>query len=318
MAAAFQWIPDVPNGVMRNRALSEKMRYASIAQTKALQFVKPEPGFGRGQGETITIARARNIAVPTSAIIGRNQKIPIDQMPLAQTTITVQKYGRGVEFDEETEVLFKFNPKDFIQKSLIKQMKLVLDAICFAAFKGAQIRFAPQSAVGGTFTTDAGTTPATATSNVTVSHVKLLRDYLVSTIHAEPYEGDDYVGLAATKALRGVKDDPEFLAWRQYIEPEMAFYRGESGMVEHIRLIEITHGNGLSGTKGTGSVLGEMVVFGEDPVVMVEAITPELRMAIPGNFGLQKSIAWYGMLAFGEVWPTANDGEARILYVTSS
>ena len=32
MAAAFQWIPDVPNGVLRNRALSDKMRYASIAQ----------------------------------------------------------------------------------------------------------------------------------------------------------------------------------------------------------------------------------------------------------------------------------------------
>ena len=89
-------------------------------------------------------------------------------------------------------------------------------------------------------------------------------------------------------------------------------------MVEHIRLIEITNGNGLSGSKGTGNVLGEMVIFGEDPVVLAEALTPELRYAIPGNFGLQRAIAWYGMLAFGEVWPTANDGEARILYVTSS
>lgn len=318
MAAAFQWIPDVPNGVLRNRALSDKMRYASIAQTKALQFVKAEPGFGRGQGETITIARARNIAVPTSAILGRNQKIPIDQMPLAQTTITVQKYGRAVEFDEETEVLLKFNPKDFIQKSLIKQMKLVLDAICFAAFKGCQIRFAPTSSSGGVYTTDAGTTSQVASHNVTVAHVKNLRDYLVSTIHAEPYEGDDFVGLSATKALRGIKDDSEFQSWRQYIEPEMAFYRGEAGMIEHIRLVEIVNGSGLSGSKGTGSVLGEMVIFGEDPVVMVEAITPELRMAIPGDFGRQKSIAWYGMLAFGEVWPTANDGESRILYVTSS
>lgn len=316
--AAFQWIPDIPNGVMRNRALSKKMRFASIAQTKALQFVKAEPGFGRKQGESITIARARNITVPTSAVLGRNQKIPIDQMPLAQTTITVSKYGRGVEFDEETEVLNAFDPNDFIQKSLMKQMKLVLDAVAFASFKGCQIRFAPQSATGGTYTTDAGATAATATYNVSVAHLKSIRDYLVSTIHAEPYEGDDFIGLAATKALRGVKDDHEFLAWRQYIQPEMAFYRGEAAMVEHIRLIEITHGNGLAGNKGTGAVLGEMVVFGEDPVVMIEAVTPELRRAIPGNFGLQKSIAWFGMLAFGEVWPTANDGEGRIVYITSS
>ncbi len=316
--AATQWVPMTPQGPWRNRALSKKLRYASIAQTKAIQFVKPEPGYGRHMGETITIPRVRNVNVPTSAVLGRNQKIPIDQMALAQTQITVQKFGRGVEFDEETEILNVFDPKDYIQKTLMKQMKLVLDAVAFAAFKGCQIRFCPQSPTGGTITTDAGTTPAVATFNVSVAHLKFLRDYLAATIHTEPYEGDDWIGLAATKALRGVKDDSEFLAWRQYIQPEMAFYRGETGMVEHIRLIEITNGNGLSGAKGTGNVLGEMAIFGEDPVVLAEALTPELRYAIPGNFGLQRAIAWYGMLAFGEVWPTANDGESRIIYVTSS
>lgn len=316
--AATQWVPHMPSGTMRNRALSKKLRFASIAQTKAIQFVKPEPGYGRNMGETITIPRVRNLAIPTSAILGRNQKIPIDPSALAQTTITVQKFGRGVEFDEETEILSAFDPKDYIQKQLMKQMKLVLDAVAFASFKACQIRFAPTSTTGGVVTTDAGVTPQVATFNVSVAHLKFLRDYLASTIHTEPYEGDDWIGLASTKALRGVKDDPEFQAWRQYIQPEMAFYRGEAGMVEHIRLIEITHGNGLSGSKGTGNVLGEIVIFGEDPVVLAEALTPELRYAIPGNFGLQRAIAWYGMLAFGEVWPTANDGEARILYVTSS
>ncbi len=316
--SAFQWVPDIPGGPLRNRALSKKMRKASIAETKALQFIKAEPGFGRKMGETITIARARNITVPGSAILSRNGKIPVDQMPLAQTQITLQKFGRAVEFDEDTVVLSYFDPNDFIQGALMKQMKLSLDATAFGAFKGCQIRYAPQSAVGGTFTTDAGSTPATATFNVGVAHLKLIRDYMAATIHVEPYEGDDWIALSATKALRGVKDDPEFMAWRQYIQPEMAFYRGEAGMVEHIRLIEIVNGNGLAGNKGTGSVLGEMVIFGSDPVVMIEAVTPELRRAIPGNFGLQHSIAWYGMLNFGEVWTTANDGEARIIYVTSS
>jgi len=316
--AAFQWIPDIPGGPLRNRALSKKMRKASIAETKALQFIKAEPGFGRKMGETITIARARNITVPGSAILSRNGKIPVDPMPLAQTQITLQKFGRAVEFDEDTVVLSYFDPNDFIQGALLKQMKLSLDATAFGAFKAAQIRYAPQSAVGGTFTTDAGATPATATFNVGVQHLKIIRDYLAATIHTEPYEGDDWIALSATKALRGVKDDPEFMAWRQYIQPEMAFYRGEAGMVEHIRMVEITHGNGLAGNKGTGAVLGEMMIFGSDPVVMIEAVTPELRRAIPGNFGLQHSIAWYGMLNFGEVWPTANDGEARIIYMTSS
>lgn len=315
---AFQWIPDMPSGTMRNRALSKKLRYASIAETKFLQFVKPAEGYGRRQGDTITLPRARNIAEPASAVLTRNQKVPIDSMALASTSITVSKYGRGVEYDEETELLSAFDPKDFIQVSLKKQMKLTLDTVCATAFKGAQIRYAPTSNTGGTFTTDAGVTSATALSNFNVYHAKQIRDYLMATIHAEPYEGDDFIGLAATKALRGVKDDPEFSDWRRYIQPEMAFYRGEAGMIEHIRLIEVTHTNALSGTKGTGSVLGEVVIFGEDPVVMAEVLTPELRAAIPGNFGLQRAVAWVGMLAFGETWPTSNDGESRIVYVTSS
>lgn len=316
--AAFQWIASIPGGPMRNRALSKKMRKASIAETKALQFIHGEPGFGRKMGETITIARARNLPDTASSVLSRNGKIPVDQMSIAQTQITLQKFGRAVEFDEDTVVLSAFDPNDFIQGALIKRMKLSLDATAFGSFKSCQIRFAPQSAVGGTFTTDAGATPSVATFNTGVQHLKIIRDYMAATIHVEPYEGDDWIALAATKALRGVKDDPEFMQWRQYIQPEMAFYRGEAGMVEHVRMVEITHGNGLAGNKGTGSVLGEMVIFGSDPCVMIEAVTPELRRAIPGNFGLQHSIAWYGMLAFGEVWPTANDGEARIIYVTSS
>jgi N4-gp56 family major capsid protein len=312
--SSLQWIPDMPSGTMRNRALSKKLRYASIAETKGLQFVKPVDGYGRHQGDTVTIPRVRNISEPTSAVIGRNQKVPVDSLTLSTTTITVSKYGRAVEYDEETELLSLFDPKDFIQRSLIKTMKLVLDTTVFTTFKGCQIRYAPTSTTTGTFTTNA--TSGTATSNFNVYHCKQLRDYLASTIHAEPYEGDDWIGLAATKALRGVKDDPEFVDWRRYIQPDMAFYRGEAGMIEHIRLIEITHSNALSNTKGTGSVLGEVLVFGEEPVLMAEVLSPELRAAIPGNFGLQRSVGWFGMLAFGETWNTANDGEARVIYVT--
>lgn len=315
---AFQWVPDMPAGVMRNRALSTKLRYASIAATKFLQFVSPVEGFGRRSGDTITLPRVRNLAEPVSPLLGRNQKIPIDQMALAQTTITVSKYGRGVEYDEETELLSYFDPKDFIQRSMMKQMKLSLDTTTAAAFKGCQIRFAPTSPTAGTITTDAGTTPATATANLSVAHVKVIRDYMASTIHLEPYEADYWMCLATTKALRGIKDDPDFLAWRQYIEPDMAFYKGEVGSIEKVRFAEVTHSQALSNGVGTGSVLGEALFFGEEPVVSAEVLSPELRAPFAANFGLQRALAWYGMLAFGEVWPTSNDGEARIIYVTSS
>jgi N4-gp56 family major capsid protein len=303
---------------MRNHALSKKLRFASIAEAKFMQFVKPEPGYGQRMGDTITIPRVRNTAEPSSALLDRASKIPIDALALSNRAITVAEYGRGIEYTEETELLATFDPEDMIQKTLKKQMKLTLDTVCSAAFKLCKIRYAPQSLVGGTFTTDGGGTPATATFNVAVAHMKVIRDYLTDTIHCDPYEGDKFLSLASTKALRGLKDDPEFLNWRQYIEPKMAFYKGEVGEIEGIRFVEVNHTNALANNKGTGSVLGEMLVFGDDPVVAAEVKSPELRAAIPGDFGRSRAIAWYGLLAFGEVWDTANDGEARIIYVTSS
>lgn len=316
--AQFQWVPDYPSGVMRNHALSKKLRYASIAETKFMQFVKPEPGYGQRMGDTITIPRVRNTAEPSSALLDRSSKIPIDAMAMSNRAITVAEYGRGIEYTEETQLLATFDPEDMIQKTLRKQMKLTMDTVCATAWKACQIRYAPQSTVGGTFTTDAGATSAVATFNVTVAHIKVIRDYLTDTIHCDPYDGDNYMALASTKALRGLKDDAEFLNWRQYIEPRMAFYRGEVGEIEKIRFVEVNHTNALANNKGTGGVLGEMLIFGEDPVVMAEIKSPELRAAIPGDFGRSRAIAWYGMLAFGEVWNTANDGEARIIYMTSS
>ena len=70
---------------------------------------------------------------------------------------------------------------------------------------------------------------------------------------------------------------------------------------------------------GTGSVLGEGVVFGDDAVVMAEAISPELRAAMPQDFGRSQAVAWYGVLAFAQVWgDSGNAGQARVVHVGST
>jgi hypothetical protein len=316
--SVFAWKPDILAGVMRNRALSTRMRYATIAATEFIQYIKPVEGYGKRMGEAVTVPITKNIAEPTSAVLRRGQKIPIDSQALSQTTLTVQQYGRGVEYSEESQILSYYNPEDFIQVSLRKQLKQVINKLGADAFKAASIRFAPTSDAGGTFTTDAGATPSTANNNGTVAHVKTISDYMVKTIHCEPYEGDFYHCLASITFLRGLKDDAEFAMWRQYLEPGMAFYRGEVGAMESVRFSRIAHGNALSEGVGTGSVLGEALFFGEEPVLSATALDPEMRAAIPGNFGLDRAIAWYALLAFGQTFASANDGEAKIIYVTSS
>lgn len=315
MAGEFSWTFDAPTGVFKNHALSTKIREAVVAESKFMPYVDVEPGYGKKQGETVTISRVRNIAEPTVATFSEGQQIPVDSMALSTTSITVGYWGRGIQYTEQADLLSHFDVTDKIQRKLKQQMQLVLDTGAAAAFKQAPIKFVPTSTTGGTFETTLATT---ALENLTVGHVKVIRDYLMDTIHAPGWRGSDsYVCLASTKALRGLKNDPEFYAWRQYIDPKVAFETGKVGRIENIDFIEVNHTNALANDKASGT-LGEAVVFGDDAVAMAVVKDPELRMAMPANYGMQYGVAWVGMLNFGVIWNTSNDGEARIIHITSA
>jgi len=318
MAGEFTWSLDALSGVFKNHYLSSKIREAAVADSKFMQFVDPEGGYGKNKGDTVNITRVRNIPEPTNANFGERDRIPVDTFSLSSKSVTVSYWGRGVEYTEQAELLSHFDLADKMQRKLKAQMGLVLDTGAAAAFKTAQIKYIPTSLTGGTFDTD-GTASTAATENLTISHVKVIRDYMADTLHVPGWRGsDEYICLASVKALRGLKNDPEFLAWRQYNDMERSHVKGEVGKIENIKFIEVAHTNALSNSKGTGSVLGEAVVFGDDAVAMATVMDPELRAAIPGNFGLQRAVAWVGMLAFTIVWDTSNDGEARVIHITSS
>jgi N4-gp56 family major capsid protein len=315
--AEFTWELDAPSGVFKNHQLSQKIREAAIASTKFLQFCEAEPGYGRGKGDTVTIARVKNIPEPANPRFDERDRVPVDTFSLSTVAIQVKYFGRGIEFTEKSQLLANFDIKDKIQRKLKQQMQLSLDTACSAAFKAAQIKFTPTSLTAGSFGT-AGAAAATASANFSVSHVKVIRDYMMDTIHVPGWAGgEEYVCLASTKALRGIKNDPEFLEWSKYDRPNQAFMQGEVGKIENVRFVEVNHTNALANNLGTSSVLGEAVVFGDDATAMAVVEDPELRAAIPGNFGLSHAVAWVGLMEFGIVWDTATDGEARIVHVTS-
>ncbi len=312
---SFSWQYDAPTGVYKNHDLSSKLRFAAIAQTKFMQFVRPEPGYGKKKGESITITRVSNITVPTSGRLLENNRIPEDELTLSTVAITVTEWGRSVPFTSLSEDLGMFNVENMIQKKLRDQMSLVLDNAAADAFQTAKVKAIPTGVAALTFDTD-GTASTAATVNLNVYHIEQIRDYMFSTLHIPPYEGDDYICLISTKGKRGIISDPAWETWHKYTDPESK-YKSEIGRLENIRFVEINNTGALSGSLGTGSVLGEAVFFGDDAVAMAVAEDPELRAAIPQDFGRSKSVAWYGILEFGLVWDTANDGEAKVVHVSS-
>lgn len=313
----FTWAFDAPSGTYKSHAMSTQLRQAAIAETKFMQFVSPEPGYGKNAGESITITRVSNLAVPTNGRITENQKIPEDDLVITTIAITVSEWGRSVPYTSLSKDLSKFDIENIIQRTLKDQMKLVLDNAAAAAFKTGKIKAAADGVASISFATN-GVAPAQAVANLNVYHVEQIRDYMFSTLNVPAYEGDDYIGLVSTKAKRGVMQDPAWEPWHRYTDPE-AKYNSEIGRLENCRFIEINHTGALSGSIGLNSVVGEAVFFGADAVAIVSAEDPELRAAIPGDFGRSKAVAWYGILEFGQIWSdSANAGEARVIHFTST
>ncbi len=313
----FTWAWDAPSGVYKNHALSTDIRKAAIADTKFLQFAKPEPGYGKKKGENVTIIRISNLTIPTDARLTEGRDIPEDELTISTTSITVVEWGRSVPFSSLADDLSTFDLENVVQKALKDQMSLSLDAACATAFKAGKIKAIPDGISSLTFDTD-GTPSTAATVNINFYHVEQIRDYMFTTLHIPPYIGNDYIGLTVTKGKRGLMSDPRWEDWKKYTDPEAKF-NSEVGRIENIRFLEINNTNALSQTKGSGGVLGETIIFGADAVSIAMVQDPELRAAIPKDFGRSRSVAWYGILEFGQIWgDSANDGEARVVHVTSS
>lgn len=312
--AQFTWTFDMPTGVWKQHALSAALYKAAVEMSVMMDYVRPVDGFGRRMGENVTLKRVSAIAEPTSPNLTEGVRIPEDALTLSTRAITVVEVGRAVPFTSFAEDLNDIDIEGTVQGELRRQMSLALDTKAATAFKTAKVKYAITGLASNNITTN-GTFGATSTANFNVFHAEEIRDYLFDTLRAPGYAGDDYIGIFRTLGIRGVKRDPDWEEWHKYTDPAAKF-NSEVGRIESIRLMETNHSNAF-GKVGTGSVLGEGVVFGADAVAMAEALTPELRAAMPQDFGRQRAVAWYGILEFATIWDTGNQGEAKIVHVGS-
>jgi N4-gp56 family major capsid protein len=315
--ATFTWQFDAPSGTYKQHALSRRLYMAALENAVFVDHTTPVEGYGKKQGENVTLTRVASITEPTSPNLTEGVRIPEDTYSITTTSITVVEIGRSVPFTSFAQDLSFFDLENSIQGRLRDQMGLALDTKAATAFKAAKVKYIPTGLSTGTFDTD-GTPSTSATANLNVFHVEEIRDYLFDTLNTPPAEGDKYVGIFRTLGLRGIKRDPDWEEWHKYTDPQAKF-NNEIGMIENVRFIETNHIKALA-KQGTNSVLGEGVIFGSDSVALAEVQTPELRaqVNVGQDFGRAHAVAWYGILEFGLIWDTANAGEARVVHVTSS
>ena len=318
------WTFDADIGVYKNHEISNKLLLRSLGATKVAPFARPIAGVGKfkHKGETVNLPILKELPDPTSAQLDEDTKIPIDKLELGNRAITLVEWGRGVEYTNLAQQFGKFDPADYLQKALMRQMDRSVDTACAAAMKSTDVKitFSPTSLTGGTFDTD-GTPSTTTLVNLTFDHMGVLADYLAGDIHTPPFEGDDYIMLSCRKNLRGLKQDTLWQQIHMYLQKGDLFFKGEAGKAENIRCVQVDREAAFANSASVAcTVMGEGVVFGDEAIGYVEAEPPQLY-ADPNyqsDFGRVKAMAWRGIFVYSSIWDSASDGEAKIIRIDSA
>lgn len=283
---------------------------------KFRQFVRPEPGYGKGKGDSILVDRITQVATRGGKLT-ENVRIPETNVTVSQQTVTVYEYGNAIPYTGLLENLSEFSVDNIWTKALRDDMMEVLDIDTAAEFQAAKVKYTPTGSVnapGGTFDTD-GTVSTAATRDIMGYDVREVVLYLGSTLKAPRFDGSNYVCICPMEFTNALLTDDSIRQDFRYGDPNRLFI-GEVGTWHKTRFVE--ENNVLDGTIGSTSYRSEAVFFGEDPVVEGIAVPGEIRAKTPEDYGRSKGVAWYGLLGFKIVWDTANARQARIVHVTST
>src|SRR5919112_46483 len=93
--AGQNWTFAEDGGHFANPSLSSKLRYVNTSKYIFRQFTRPEPGFGKGRGESIDFDKV-TMATTLGGEIGEFQDIPETKFSIIKDTLTVTEWGNSI------------------------------------------------------------------------------------------------------------------------------------------------------------------------------------------------------------------------------
>lgn len=309
------WTLDAVDGVYRNHALSSDIRLAAVADSQFMRFATPERGYGRGKGASVTITRMLNL--PLAGRVAELDRLPSGTPVVNTIQQAVSEWGFKIEGTQFEADLTHFNLRDKRQQKLRDQLRLTMDQMVADAFKLTRKKVSANAAgfngaVFETVATASTFTANTSTVNLGVGHLRAIHDELAGVLKAPRWRNGMFVGILSTAAARGLKSDPDYKDWFAPTSPG-PLINGRLKDIENFMLIETNHFDALDNTQGSGSVTGEAVFFGADPVFLAVVRNPELRVGLSEDLGRFREFGWVGTLDAGNTWgDDANN--ARVIH----
>ncbi len=300
-----------PSGTYRNHALSTNIRREALQGVQFMKFFRPEPGYGKNKGESVTITRI--LALPIATRVGELDRLPSGRPAIETKQVNVSQWGYKVPITEFERNLTHFDIMNPIQAALRDQIELTMDVMCSDALKLTPIKYVP-TAAGSTLTTN-GTAGALSDRNLSVADLRRIYDELADTLKAPPFRNGQYIGILSTKAARGIKNDSEYKDW---LAPTTSapLVTGKLKDIEGFSLYETNHHAALAQLVGSSTTTGEAIFFGADAGGLVRIADPELRAGIPEELGTFREVGWVGTLEAFLTWESAS--LARAVHVSST
>jgi hypothetical protein len=315
-------------GVLGNHQISDKLLDVAVGECKVLPYTQDHGfGFKKNAGETVNLFHVNRLPDAADTTLQEEGQIPMRMLSFGKRALTLTEHGEGLQFSAKLEELHKFKPSAVMQKELAASLERALDTEAARdGFMSTDVKlcFTPTSATGGVWNVS-GTPTSVAVAPLTVDHCKKISAYMRDTIHVPFYRGQKgggeyYVGLSCNANIENLLLDTRIEKWQQYMREGGMLYKGEICETYKIKWVEINRANALANLSGTSTVLGEAVVFGDEAVARIEAVTPHLRLNpnFGGRFATISAMAWWGIYAFGPVWDSASDGKAKMVKIVSA
>ncbi len=321
----MSWTFDAVDGVYKNHALSTNLRHTAVADSHFFRFLSPEPGYGKGRGDTITITRTGQL--PLATRVNESDPLPSGAVPKSVVSQTVTEWGYVVPVTELEQNLTHYNLRNDVQRALKEQMRLTLDKMTADELKTTPVRARTTTATAISITTN-GIFSGAAQVELNISHLREIRDFLRGTQKTEGFQGGQYVGILSTNAARGIKNElTQVTTTASQVHYGAAvnadriagslspLMNGQLQDIEGFSLFETNNADALDDTAGS-SAFGEAIFFGMDPAFLAMVSSPELRAGVKTNLGRFQDLGWVGTLDVGLTWPEAAD--ARVVFVGST
>lgn len=302
--------------VFVNPKLSKEVRFAAMPLFRFRQFARVESDFTKNIGDLLEFVRVpMSEDIQAISPLDELEPMPMSRLRVSKGQLRVNEYGSGINWTGKLEDLSHFSVDNIIIKKLTLRMVAGLDYLAGITLKSTPIKYIPTGASSFTITTD-GSVPATANSNLNSYHVKNIVDYMKENLWCAGYDGNDYICIASVRALRGLRDDTEWIQAALYGDPDRIF-NYEVGRLHGVRFVETNNPLVLT-RRGSGNILGEALFLGDDPLVEGIVQPEHIRVDADKDFGRFKSAAWYYLGGFALTWDTPNPGECRVVHVTSA